>query len=239
MVKAPIKPLAENDGDRGQGAGLEIEAVAHQPGVAHLIQIHALRRLERTADAAKELARAEEAALKLGQKEFFSSEFYLFYATLCEDLGYTDRSLEKIRKALALEPDDPVCANFLGYVLADRNRDLTEAERWVRLALTAEPDNFAYLDSIAWVHYRQQRFAEAMAEINRALRLAGREVDPVIFDHAGDIYAANGLWVLARKYWQDALSSGSHEAEKIRRKLSQGPVAGAAPTPEAGAGQKR
>jgi len=200
-----------------------LETAEKLPAEGHFIMSHAYRRLKRTEDAAKALAQAEALALKSENTSFFSVDFYMFFATLCDDLGYTERSIEKIRKALELDPVDPVCANFLGYVLADSNQDLDEAEKWVGIALAAEPENYAYLDSIAWVYYRQKRYAEALVEINRALRLAGREPDPVILDHAGDIYAANGLWLLARRYWRAALAAGAKKGDKIQEKIDRAP----------------
>ncbi len=195
------------------------------PAEGHLLVSHACRVLKRNEEAAKAIAKAEEAALKAGNQAFFSVDFYLFYATFCEEQGHTERSLEKVRKALKLDPSDPVGANFLGYVLADHDRDLAEAEKWVKIALAADAENFAYLDSLAWVYYRQKRFPQALTEINQALRLSGSKPDPVILDHAGDICAANKLWLLARKYWLDALAVGGAEAERITQKIEQIPDA--------------
>ena len=194
------------------------------PAEGHFLVSHAYRQLGRTQEAAKALAEAEAAAVKEGKQDFFTVDFYLYFATLCEDLGHTERSLEKAAKALELDPADPVSANFMGYVLADHNRDLPAAEKWVQLALGAEPDNYAYVDSLAWVYFRQQRYGEALVAINRALRLSGREPDPVILDHAGDICAANGLWLLAEKHWREALVSGATTATEIREKLEQIPA---------------
>ena len=204
-----------------------LEKLKKLPAEAYFLLSHAYRRLERNEDAAKALALAEEAALESEDSDFFTVDFYLFFATLCEDLGYTDRSLEKIEKAVALEPTDPVCANFKGYVLADHSRDLDLAEELVLKALEAEPRNFAYLDSLAWVYYRQQRHREALIEINKSLRESTRIPDPVVLDHAGDIYAANELWVLARTYWQAALASEvkDKDAARIRQKLADAPPA--------------
>ena len=200
----------------------------------HLLRSHAYRDLGKLDEAAREIALAEAAAKKtisLAEGDakkarsdaFFNIDFYLYYAALCEDMGFYDRAIERVRKAVEIAPRDPVCANFLGYVLADHDRDLEEAEKWVDLALEAEPDNVAYVDSIAWVYYRQERFAEALVEINRCLRLGGREADPVILDHAGDIYLANSLLLLARRYWWEALAEGPKEkdAARIREKLRE------------------
>ena len=173
-------------------------------------------------DAEKALAvlkQAERAAKEAGKAEFFRVDFYLFFATLCEETGDAKAGIEQARKALALDPDDPSACNFLGYVLADHNCNLSEAETLVQKALAADPDNEAYLDSLAWVRYRQGKFAEAHAIMCKTVRLGCAQLDGVILDHAGDIAAALDLEVLARWYWEEALRKGVPDAKAIRRKL--------------------
>lgn len=200
-----------------------LEKLRRLPAEGHFMRSHALKQLDKLEQAAKELTLAEEAAVKSKNDGFFTVDFYLFFATLCEELGLPDRSIEKARKALELTPDDPVCANFLGYVLADHDRELEDAEKLVQKALAADPENYAYLDSMAWVYYRQKRFPEALVAIDKTLRFAEKDPDPIIIDHAGDIYAANGLWLLAEKCWREALVSGTKSRDDIQRKIDNIP----------------
>jgi len=189
-----------------------------------LIESHAFAQMAKTAEAARMLALAEEAALKIKDDSIFDKQYYLYYANLCADLGAMDRSLEKGEKALALDPGDPECANFVGYLLADLNRELDRAEKLILQAVKAEPENVAFLDSLAWVYYRQGRWDEALTTIRTAIRLSPKEPDPVIFDHAGDIAAAKSLWDEAVGYWNAALQNQSKEADKIRAKIKKNPM---------------
>src|SRR6202042_2310314 len=81
-----------------------------------------------------------------------------------------------LRILLKDKPDDPVYNNDLGYLLADNDRDLDQAETLIRKALDEDrkqrqanpelaPDDdrdlAAYLDSLGWVLYKQERYAEA------------------------------------------------------------------------------
>lgn len=211
-----------------------VDKLPRMTAEGHLLRSHAYRDMGKLEEAAREIALAEAAAKKAislveeGMRKartdaFFNVDFYLYYAALCEDMGYYDRAIERARKAIEIAPESPVCANFLGYVLADHDRDLEEAEKLIALALDADPDNVAYVDSMAWVYYRQKRFTEALVEINRCLRLGGREADSVILDHAGDIYLANGLLLLARRYWWEALAEDPKEkdAARVREKLDE------------------
>ncbi|MDR0932499.1 MAG: hypothetical protein LBM70_05690 [Victivallales bacterium] len=79
-------------------------------------------------------------------------------------------------------------ANALGYVAAELNVRLDEAEKLLLEAVQAEPDNFAYIDSLAWVYFRQGRYEDAKKYIDLALRLSEQDsMRGVIFEHKGDI----------------------------------------------------
>ncbi|NOY80910.1 MAG: tetratricopeptide repeat protein [Kiritimatiellaeota bacterium] len=200
-----------------------IEDVKKPAAEVHLLRSHAWYESGELKKAARELALAENAARSAGNEHFFNVDYYLFYATLCEDMGLTDRAIEEASKALKLKPDDPVSLNFVGYVMADHNRQLDKAERLIRRALEAEPENVAYLDSLAWVLYRQKRPRQALDAMNRCLRLGGDEADPIILEHAGDIYAANGCPLLARRFWWEAIEAGvnDRDAERMRGKMKK------------------
>src|SRR5690606_8201921 len=58
------------------------------------------------------------------------------------------------RAAPAEDPDHPWAANDLGYLLAEQNRDLAEAERLLERALGILPDEPSIIDSLGWVRYR-------------------------------------------------------------------------------------
>ncbi len=175
------------------------------------------------------LETAEKVARELKDENFFTAGFHTSYALICESAGNIDQAIAQSRLAHAKKPDDPSTCNFLGYVLADHNRDLPEAEQLIAKALAAEPENTAYLDSLAWVYYRQQRFPDALDAILKTIRLGGIEQDPegVIADHAGDIFAANGFLRLARHYWLLATTANDAVAAKIDAKLN--PAAGHPP----------
>ncbi|HPY91282.1 MAG TPA: tetratricopeptide repeat protein, partial [Lentisphaeria bacterium] len=172
--------------------------------------------------ALKSLETAEKVARELKDEDFFTASFHTSYALICESAGKIDQAIAQSRLAHAKNPDDPSLCNFLGYVLADHNRDLPEAEKLIEKAIAAEPENTAYLDSLAWVYYRQQRFPEALDAIVKSIRLGGIEQDPegVIADHAGDIFAANGFLRIARHYWLIATTINDATAAKINAKLN-------------------
>ena len=98
------------------------------------------------------------------------------------------RQAEKI---LRPHRDIPSVANSIGYVGTVLGENLPECRKLIAAALKKEPENIAYLDSMAWVSFKQGKFREAEKWINMALeRITPLAGVSVIFEHAGDIALA-------------------------------------------------
>jgi Flp pilus assembly protein TadD len=135
----------------------------------------------------------------------------------CRDkMGDVPAAIEAGREALALAPDQPAVLNYLGYLLADHERDLPEAERLVSRAVEQDPDNGAFVDSMGWVLFRLGRFTQAREQLERALRLSGG--DPVIHEHLGDVYHQLKLDELARQQYRLSLA-GDGGNGRVKSKL--------------------
>jgi tetratricopeptide (TPR) repeat protein len=203
---------------RGLAVLLPLKQISPQ---GQRLMAHLYHAMDRDDLALAELQKAEEAALAARDQAFFNPDLYLFAGSLCEDLGKGDLAIQYARKALAMAPDDPATCNFLGYILADHNQSLDEAEKLILLAVEAEPENDAYLDSLAWVYFRQNRLPEAQEAMNRAIRAGMDKLDGVILDHAGDICIALELRELAAWYWGEAIRAGAPGKEAIRAKIDR------------------
>ena len=92
----------------------------------------------------------------------------------------------------------------MGYLLVDQNRSLVRATQMIRIAVEAEPDNVAYRDSLGWALFRRGKYAEAIEHLKKAA--FAEEPDPIILDHLGDAFLAQGDGDEAARVWQQALS---------------------------------
>jgi tetratricopeptide (TPR) repeat protein len=88
-------------------------------------------------------------------------------------------------------------------MLADRGIRLDEATELIKRALAEDPTNPAYLDSLGWAYFKQNRFTEAEEPLRKA---ASREShDPTILSHLGDLYSKIGKDDLAEVQWQKSV----------------------------------
>ena len=139
-------------------------------------------------------------------QEIGNGRFYFEYGAAAERAGLYDKADELFKKSIDLDPADAAEAcNYLGYMWADQNSHLDEAESYIKRALAADPDNGAYLDSLGWLHYRQGKYEQALAELlSAATTLKGD--DPTVFEHIGDTYSMLNQIPKALEYWEKALA---------------------------------
>lgn len=143
--------------------------------------------------------------------------------------GDFDRGEQILLDILAKEPDHPQANNDLGYLWADRDKNLEQAKEMITKALAAEPDNAAYMDSLGWVLYRLGDYAAGAEQLEKASSQPRGE-DATIFDHLGDCRAKLGEQDKALAAWKKALELEQAKSspdpkliESIKRKLPTEP----------------
>ena len=130
--------------------------------------------------------------------------------------------------------------NDLGYLYADRGKDLEKAEAMIRKAVDEEPENGSYLDSLGWVLFKRGKVKEAVEPLVKASKAA--TTDATIYDHLGDVYFRLGDHARAKAAWSDAEKIGAKatppdkRVPEIRKKLES--LAKLPPSPSAGVGRE-
>ena len=113
-----------------------------------------------------------------------------FLASLYEEEKNIDKTLELVKKALEIEPENPVFQNFLGFMYAETGSNLDEALVLIEKALKQEPENGAYLDSLGWVYYKKKNYKKAYKYISEALKYMPEEKE--LHDHLDAVKKAMG-----------------------------------------------
>lgn len=152
------------------------------------------------------------------------NHWFLFYARgiSYERENQWDKAEADFRRALELNPDQPLVLNYLGYSMVELGINLDEAQQMIEKAVAARPNDGFITDSLGWVLYRLGKFEEAVGPMEKAVSLVSN--DPIINDHLGDVYWKVGRKREARFQWRRALSFDPEEKDlqRIRRKLDVG-----------------
>ena len=164
----------------------------------------------------KDYARAEEILLKGLILDEEDIDVHYLLGIVYDELDQDEKSEQELLKCLKLDPDDPDANNALGYFYAERGRNLDEAVRLIKKALKADPENGAYLDSLGWAYFKMGRSEEALKFLQEA---ASFLKDPVILEHLGDVYSAQGDETRAKEVWTEALELSPEDKEKLQKKL--------------------
>ena len=82
-----------------------------------------------------------------------------------------DGALADYRLAAKRFPNSALSLNALGYTLADRTEEFTEAYRAIKRALELDPQNPAIIDSYGWVLFKQGKYEPALVELQRAYQV--------------------------------------------------------------------
>ncbi len=192
--------------------------------VVYLTLAQIYTRLHKWKDASAAIDQAE----KLNASKQDMGLIYFLNGALQERQKHIDAAEQQFRQSLAIDPDNALTLNYLGYMLADHGLKLDEALQLVQHAVKLEPENGAYLDSLGWVHYKLGQYALAEQALERAITLI--PTDPTVHDHLGEVYASTGNLQQAVVQWQSSLknyaASAPADAEpadvsKVRKRLDK------------------
>lgn len=138
------------------------------------------------------------------------SELYAIMGEIYSQRDQNAESFAAYDSCLQWKPDNYMSLNNYAYYLSIRGGDLQKAELMSYKAIKAEPTNSTYLDTYAWILFMEERYAEAKTYIDQTLMHADTaEVNATLYEHAGDIYAMNGLADEALGFWQQAYDAGN------------------------------
>lgn len=125
------------------------------------------------------------------------------------EAGQIDQAVQDFRRLLKIKPGDVDASNALGYTLADANRDLPEAERLIRAARAAKPDDPAIADSWGWLQYRLGHLDEAARTLRDAWKLR-RDADVGV--HLGEVLWQQGHRQDAQKIFDEVRRIDPHSS---------------------------
>jgi tetratricopeptide (TPR) repeat protein len=168
---------------------------------------------ERRGDAARGARRLEEAVTKHpGQVRLAIS-----LAALEERRGQWRRALQIADRVLVKEPGNVEALNFWGFVAADHDHDLPQAQRRLVSALALDPATGSIIDSVGWGHLKGGDLRRAALFLEQAARLEPE--DPEVLSHIGALYLRQSQPDRAAGAFRKAL--GLRPEDGLRRRLEE------------------
>ncbi|MCP4651779.1 MAG: tetratricopeptide repeat protein [Candidatus Omnitrophica bacterium] len=141
--------------------------------------------------------------------------FWLGY--LYAEVGRRKEAIDIWIKGLDIEPAHAPTLNSLGYTYAEDEVKLDEAEEMIKKALEKDPQNGAYLDSLAWVYFKKKEYELAEAHLLKAVQFLK---DPILYEHLGDVCLEAGKIENAGKYYQEGVKYFPKD-KKLQEKLKK------------------
>ena len=132
------------------------------------------------------------------------SDFYAVMGDILHQKGLDEEAFAAYDSCLVWKDDNIGCLNNYAYYLSEKDMQLDKAEHMSYRAIKAEPKNATYLDTYAWILFKQQRYTEAKIYIDQTLQ-CDSDSSAVLLEHAGDIYFHVGDKERALLLWQQAL----------------------------------
>ena len=176
----------------------------------------------------KEAEEAAETAEAIPGQPRDNEMVWFLLGAIYERQKFFDRAEVEFKKALDVNPRNAPVLNYYGYMLGDLGIRLDEAEALVQRALKEEPHSGAYLDSLGWIYFRENKLTEAEATLRKAVERESH--DATIRSHLADVYAKSGRTDLAAIEWEKSLTEWHHslpadmendKIAEIEKKLSQ------------------
>jgi tetratricopeptide (TPR) repeat protein len=170
------------------------------------------------------------------ERDAVADEIRYLLSGVYMDLKNVDKSIEYLRQLVERHPDNPTFNNDLGFIMADNDKNLDEAEQMIRKALEEDrkrrqsdenpiikpeedKDNAAYLDSLGWVLFKKKEYAEAKKYLLKAIEdKEGQHIE--IYDHLGDVHMVLGEKEAALAAWKKGIEAARDLPREQERKIA-------------------
>ena len=138
----------------------------------------------------------------------FRSVIQSTLADVQTDLDRWNEAKRSYERALRLDPANHNAMNNYAYNLSLQGEDLDRALELAEEAISYQPENAAYLDTIGWIYYKRGEYEQAREFIQRSVDTG--ESGPEVYEHLGDVFEALGNKEEAVRWWNKALENDSN-----------------------------
>ena len=146
---------------------------------------------------------------------------YVLLGTLEESRGNWQKAQALYQKALQAEPDYPVAANNLAYLLLEHNGNPDVALSYAQVARRGMPDTPNSADTLAWAYYQKGAYELAIDLLEEAVKKVPQ--NPTYHYHLGLAYLKTNKQAQAKEHLERALQINPKypHADEIRKAVSE------------------
>jgi Flp pilus assembly protein TadD len=112
---------------------------------------------------------------------------FTLLGSLQESQGDRTGAMESYKKALAIQPEQPIAANNLAFLMVESAQNLDVALSLAQVARRGMPTSPSSADTLAWIYYQKGNYASARDLLEEAIKSAPN--DAAIHYHLGMTYA--------------------------------------------------
>ena len=148
---------------------------------------------------------------------------YVNLAAIYETRGDWQKAQDYYQKALQVEPDYPVAANNLAYLMLEHDGNVNVALSLAQTGRRGLPDFPNSADTLGWADYRQGVYNAAIDMLQQAVKEDPK--NPTYHYHLGMAYQKSGNLPMARKEFQTSLEINpqSSHADEMKQLMAQAP----------------
>jgi Flp pilus assembly protein TadD len=147
------------------------------------------------------------------------AQAFTILGTLLESQGNKEQAMDSYKKALAVQPDQPVAANNLSYLMMDTGQNIDVALSLAQVARRGLPNAPDTADTLAWAYYQKGNYSSARDLLEDALKISPENAS--IHYHLGMTYTklSNNSDAIVHLKKAAALAPNSQTAKDADKEL--------------------
>lgn len=151
------------------------------------------------------------------------ARIYVALGGLFETRDQWQQAEDQYKKALQIQPNNPLAANNLAYLMLEHGGDVNVALSLAQTGRRGLPNLPASADTLGWAYYHQGAYDAAIDALQQAVN--GDPKNPTYHYHLGMTYEKANSFALAKKQFEATLqiSPNYSQADEIRGLLSVQP----------------
>ena len=132
-----------------------------------------------------------------------NNRLLFLYASSLDKMGDWHKAKQLLIKILKKDPEETYTLNYFAYSLALRDEELDLALNHIKKALSLDPNNGFFLDTLGWVEFKRENYMSSVFYLEKSIMILPRSSE--VMDHLGDCYLMLGRTKEAVYEWKKAL----------------------------------